>query len=137
MEIEVPEETEGSMPGIKENGLTLKPVSPDESGEGLPYAPENWPNPGDSWGWRVGKRVAQTGHYLDRYLYLPKRLRGVNGSGRKVGFASKLSVERYIRTTFPATDVDAFFASFSWKIPSKGASLTNGQLYFFLAIFYE
>lgn len=128
MEIEVPDETEGSMPGIKENGFILKPVSPDEAGEGLPYGPANWPNPGDNWGWRVGKRVAQHGHYLDRYLYLPKRLRGSMGTGGKGGFASRLAVERYIRAAFPGADVDAFFASFSWRIPAKRASLTNGQL---------
>lgn len=127
MEIEVPEEIEGSMPGSKENGFILKPVSPEESGEGLPYGPSNWPNPGDNWGWRVGRRVAQNGHYLDRYLYLPKRLRFSEGSARKVGgFASKLSVERYIQTKFPGADIDAFFASFSWKIPAKRASLANG-----------
>ncbi|XP_056168707.1 OBERON-like protein isoform X3 [Syzygium oleosum] len=73
-EIIIIDESNGKNPEVKENG-DLQPVSGDISGEGLPYAPENFPLPGDKWGWKVGKRVAITGHYLDRYLYLPKRLR--------------------------------------------------------------
>ncbi|CAA2990782.1 Hypothetical predicted protein, partial [Olea europaea subsp. europaea] len=46
--------------------------------------------------------------------------------GRKNGFASKLSLERYTRKNFPDVDVNAFFASFSWKIPSK--SRMKGKL---------
>lgn len=129
METEVPNERQGGMPGIRENGFLLMPVSPEEFGEGLPYAPENWPNPGDTWGWRVGKRVSQSGNFLDRYLYLPKHLPRCDSGGKGAfAFASKLSVERYIQTTFPGADVDAFFASFSWKIPARGRSLANGQL---------
>lgn len=110
---------------INGNGAHLSPVSPDSVGEGFPYAPTNWPNLGDNWTWRVGKRVASNGHFLDRYLYLPKNLpRGT--AGKKNGFASKLSVARYIRDKFPGSDVDAFFASFSWKIPAKQLS-TNGM----------
>ncbi|XP_062108326.1 protein OBERON 1 [Humulus lupulus] len=127
MEIEAYKENEESMPGIEEDLHVLKPVSQDDAGEGLPYGPANWPKPGDNWGWRVGKRVARNGFFLDRYLYLPKRLRKTEASGRKLGFASKLSVERYIQENFPGVDVEAFFASFSWKIPSKAASLTNGN----------
>ncbi|CAA2985026.1 Hypothetical predicted protein [Olea europaea subsp. europaea] len=33
--------------GLKENGMPLYPVSLYYSGEGLPYAPEDWPYPGD------------------------------------------------------------------------------------------
>ncbi|KAH7573799.1 hypothetical protein JRO89_XS03G0208700 [Xanthoceras sorbifolium] len=110
------------------NGIHLTPVLPDASGRGLPYAPMNWPNPGDNWSWRVGRRVASTGHYLDRYLYLPKHLPRLESSkSRKGGFASKLSVERYIRTTFPDANVDAFFASFSWKIPAKQLSVNGPE----------
>ncbi|XP_060671596.1 protein OBERON 1 isoform X2 [Ziziphus jujuba] len=129
MGTEISNKSKGDSERVKENGLTLKPVPPDGYGVGLPYAPENWPNPGDNWSWRVAKRVAITGHYLDRYLYLPKRLcRGENKSGKKYGgFASKLSVERYIRTAFPETDINAFFASFSWRIPAKKSSLRNGH----------
>lgn len=129
METDSSNKSNGDSKIIKENGLTLRPVPPDGYGVGLPYAPENWPNPGDNWSWRVAKRVAITGHYLDRYLYLPKRLcRGEHRSRKKYGFASKLSVERYIRTAFPETDINAFFASFSWKIPAKESSFRNGKL---------
>lgn len=127
MEPEVLEDINGSTPRVNKNGLILRPVSQDEAGEGLPYAPENWPNPGDIWSWRVGKRVAITGHFLDRYLYLPRGFSVPENSSRKgQGFASKLSVERYIQSVFPNADVDAFFASFSWKIPAKKSSLAQG-----------
>jgi hypothetical protein len=32
----------------------------------LPYAPENWPCPGDEWYWKVGNRLAPGGHWVDR-----------------------------------------------------------------------
>ncbi|XP_030456769.1 protein OBERON 2 isoform X1 [Syzygium oleosum] len=125
-EIIIIDESNGKNPEVKENG-DLQPVSGDISGEGLPYAPENFPLPGDKWGWKVGKRVAITGHYLDRYLYLPKRLRASEKlTCKKYCFASKLSVERYIRTKFPDADIDAFFASFIWKIPSNKLPLVHG-----------
>ncbi|XP_015573490.1 protein OBERON 1 isoform X2 [Ricinus communis] len=116
----------------KENGgLDLRPVAAEDSGEGLPYAPKDWPKPGDVWRWRVGRRVASNGHFLDRYLYLPRRLYRMEKSNssttKKRGFASKLSVERFIKSSFPGADVEAFFASFSWKIPAK-VSPTNGYL---------
>ncbi|KAI9089705.1 hypothetical protein K1719_028998 [Acacia pycnantha] len=118
--MEMDAENNGSPTGM--NPLPLIPGVGETSGEGLPYAPENWPEPGDVWGWRTGKRIAQNGHFLDRYLYLPVRLsRSENpGSSRKyrVCFPSKLAVERYIKLNFPETDIDAFFAMFSWKIPS-------------------
>lgn len=121
-DMEIDEESNGN--GEEENSYNLRPVAPDESGAGLPYAPEDWPNPGDIWTWRVGKRVAITGHYLDRYLYLPTRL----CLGRKKsGFASKLAVERYVKEAFPNEDLDAFFNSFSWRIPANPSSL-NGNV---------
>lgn len=111
-----------STPKTDGGGLNLVPVSPEESGEGLPYAPINWPNPGDNWSWKVGRRVANTGHFLDRYLYAPRHLPRLENGGllkkRGAAFASKLSIERYIRTAFPGADINAFFASFSWKIPA-------------------
>ncbi|KAF2285401.1 hypothetical protein P3X46_006149 [Hevea brasiliensis] len=126
--MEIDKESNGSIPKIRENGSHLRPVAPEESGEGLPYAPVDWPKPGDIWSWRVGRRVAFNGHFLDRYLYLPRRLgRLENTPGKKRGFASKLSVERYIRSKFPDANVEEFFASFSWRIPSKMAP-TNGNL---------
>ena len=113
-------------------GMTLHPVPADESGEGLPYAPENWPQQGDIWGWKTGKRLHNNGCFQDRYLYSPSRLSTQKGgSSRKHRhiFASKLSVERYIKSTFPDADVHAFFSSFSWRIPSLNAS--NG-IYFLI-----
>lgn len=114
MEIESPAAYNGDTPSTNKNGLQLYPVSANDSGEGLPYAPEDWPNPGDKWGWKVGKRIASAGYFLDRYLYLPNRLRG-----KRSVFASRLSVEQYVRSEFPSVDIIEFFASFSWKIPSK------------------
>ena len=35
-------------------------------GMGLPYAPENWPQQGDVWGWKTGRRVVANGkHFQD------------------------------------------------------------------------
>lgn len=130
MEIDIHDESDGSTPRTNENGFSIRRVRPDESGEGLPYAPINWPKSGDTWRWKVGKRVSGSGHFLDRYLYLPKSLcHGGNSSRKKYGFASKLAVERYIQTTFPGTNLHAFFASFSWKIPAEMSLLANGQPY--------
>ncbi|KAF8016791.1 hypothetical protein BT93_H2106 [Corymbia citriodora subsp. variegata] len=100
---------------MKTNNLDLYPVKPYTSGEGLPYAPVDWPNPGDTWRWWVGYRTFPTGFYQDRFLYLPKRLH-VQGSNH--GFGSKSSLEHYISLQFPNADVEEFFASFSWKVPS-------------------
>ncbi|KAF8016792.1 hypothetical protein BT93_H2107 [Corymbia citriodora subsp. variegata] len=99
----------------KTNNLSLYPVEPNSSGEGLPYAPVDWPNPGDTWYWRVRYRTLSYGIYRDRMLYLPKRLRV---QGHKSHFVSKCSLERYISLQFPNADVNKFFTSFSWKVPS-------------------
>ncbi|XP_055813527.1 protein OBERON 2 [Solanum dulcamara] len=121
VEIDSSAECNGDTPSTNKNGLHLYPVSANDSGEGLPYAPEDWPNPGDIWAWKVGRRIASAGYFLDRYLYLPNRLRG-----KRSVFASRLSVEQYVRSEFPSTDINEFFASFSWKIPSK---LLKGDWY--------
>ncbi|KAL4564526.1 hypothetical protein LXL04_028590 [Taraxacum kok-saghyz] len=119
MEIDPPHESDGSTTGSKESE---SPVVFDSSGLGLPYAPEDFPKPGDKWGWKVGKRVGVSGHFLDRYLYPPDRLYKEIRSGGFTGviggkcFASKASLERYVMETFPGTDINAFFASFTWKI---------------------
>ncbi|KAM1086957.1 hypothetical protein ACFX13_012743 [Malus domestica] len=127
MEIDFDAESDRT-PETNENGFVCNPVLPDESGEGLPYAPVNWPNPGDNWRWKVGKRVSAAGHFLDRYLYLPKRLRNrEHSTRRKYGFASKLAVERYIKATFPGLNLDDFFTKFSWRIPAHQSALTNGS----------
>ncbi|CAJ1925683.1 unnamed protein product [Sphenostylis stenocarpa] len=100
------------------------------SGDGHPYAPENWPEQGDVWGWRTGRRIVPNGtHFQNRYLYLPYRLRMLmeekenKGSGSSTSrkqhvFASKLAVKRYVKRYFPDADLNAFFASFSWNIPA-------------------
>ncbi|KAE8728150.1 Detected protein of unknown function [Hibiscus syriacus] len=101
-------------PVIKENN-SLPRVPPGSSGEGLPYAPIHWPNDGDVWSWRVGRKVNSYGFYSDRFLKVPKGLRKPNIP--KV-FSSKPSLERFLRSNFPDTDVNEFFASFVWKIPA-------------------
>ncbi|XP_044500791.1 uncharacterized protein LOC123221885 [Mangifera indica] len=100
--------------GVQENNF-LEPVPPFQSGEGLPYAPINWPNPGDTWGWKVGRRFNSSGYYTDRSLSLPRNLHKPNVPKQ---FPSKLAVERYIQSEFPDADTDAFWASFSWKVPA-------------------
>lgn len=118
MEIDSPDASSGSVSGTREeNGFRLSPVSEGDFGVGLPYAPIDWPNPGDNWSWRVGKRITPSGHFKDRYLYPPKHLQDPNC--KKGGLASKQSIEVYLRAKFPNADVNAFFASFSWKIPAK------------------
>ncbi|TXG51481.1 hypothetical protein EZV62_024005 [Acer yangbiense] len=83
----------------------LKPVTPCEVSEGLPCAPKDWPNPGDNWGWRVGKRISNVGYYSDRFLYLPKR---IQRAGAPRHFASKLSLERFLKSEFPGADIEDF-----------------------------
>ncbi|XP_050219264.1 protein OBERON 2 [Mercurialis annua] len=122
--MEIDKESNGNRSNSKENVFNLKRVAPEKSGEGLPYAPVNWPKHGDVWSWRVGRRIAPNGHFMDRYLYVPPRL---SRSRKRTGFASKLAVERYIRSLIPDADIGAFFASFSWRIPAK-KSLINGSL---------
>lgn len=131
MDIDSPnegKENSGNDFPVNENGH-LQPVLPDTSGEGFPYAPENFPNPGDNWRWRVGKRVAITGHFRDRYLYAPKSLKHLFKEKHYVryGFASKLSLEQFIKAEFPDANIRAFFESFSWKIPAKKIRLANGE----------
>ncbi|XP_049373293.1 uncharacterized protein LOC125838254 [Solanum verrucosum] len=103
---------------INETGLQLYPVSEYDSGEGLPYAPVDWPNVGDKWGWRTGKRATNSGTFKDRYLYLPERFQAPK-DGKKNAFRSKTSVKKYVQSQYPGMDIDQFFASFSWMIPSK------------------
>ena len=109
----------GSGSRTNETGLHLYPVSEYDSGEGLPYAPVDWPNVGDKWGWRVGKRATSAGTFKDRYLYLPKGLH-VRKDGKMNAFRSRSSVKQYLRSEYPSMDINQFFASFSWMIPSKG-----------------
>ncbi|KAL8209505.1 hypothetical protein R6Q57_006237 [Mikania cordata] len=122
MEIDPPHESDGSTNGSKESELNF--VSDNHSGVGLPYAPEHFPKPGDQWGWKVGKRVTCSGHFVDRYLYLPNRLYNEyksaypTSTSNSRGFASKAAVKRFLLEAFPEMDIKAFFASFTWKIPA-------------------
>ncbi|KAI7728244.1 hypothetical protein M8C21_019027 [Ambrosia artemisiifolia] len=123
MEIDPPHESDGSTTGSKESEVNL--VCDHDSGVGLPYAPEDFPAPGDKWKWKVGKRLAVAGHFMDRYLYLPDRLynefKSVSSactSNMKCGFNSKAAVKRFLSEEFPDIDIKAFFASFTWRIPA-------------------
>ncbi|KAF1861338.1 hypothetical protein Lal_00014064 [Lupinus albus] len=107
----------------KESIFDLHPVEPFTSGEGLPYAPQGWPNHDDIWGWKVGRRTNKSGFYCDRYLLLPKSL----FLGKQDRFQSKTDVERYVKTNFPNMELDAFFALFSWKVPSTKISTAKGK----------
>lgn len=93
----------------------LPAIPPVSTGQGPPYAPVDWPSPGDVWTWRVGRRVTALGFHQDRFLILPQRLQQKNVPKC---FASKPALARYIQMSFPEMDADAFFASFSWKIPA-------------------
>ncbi|KAK1418318.1 hypothetical protein QVD17_27461 [Tagetes erecta] len=123
MEIDPPHESDGSTTGSKESEMNI--VSDNHSGFGLPYAPEDFPKPGDKWKWKVGKRVTFSGHFVDRYLYLPDHLYNEYKAAGSTsiptnsrGFASKTAVKRFLLEAFPEMDVKAFFASFTWKIPA-------------------
>ncbi|KAM7265800.1 hypothetical protein ACFE04_003483 [Oxalis oulophora] len=113
-----PANNNNNLEKLNVNGVVydLKPIEPSSVGEGLPYAPINWPNHGDNWRWRTGKRVSGDGCFLDRYLFAPKTLPkgGVRGS---LAFYSLSMLKSYIRENFP-NDFHRFFASFSWKIPA-------------------
>ncbi|KAI4317849.1 hypothetical protein L6164_025682 [Bauhinia variegata] len=121
-ENDTPNETNARTLLVREKSFLLKPVSPFDSGEGLPYAPEGWPNPGDIWSWRVGKRINCAGYFYDRYLFPPKSLQ--NPSNKEV-LKSKVAIERYIASNFPSTCPEEFFALFSWKVPSIKLSPTK------------
>ncbi|XP_042446097.1 protein OBERON 2-like isoform X2 [Zingiber officinale] len=58
-------------PEIKGNRLVPIPVAGGSSGMGLPYAPEDWPCPGDLWRWKVGTRKCISGHWIDRSICAP------------------------------------------------------------------
>lgn len=126
------QEPEPTSQGTKENGKRsvdknssftpgetdlnqLPAIPPVSTGQGPPYAPVDWPSPGDVWTWRVGRRVTALGFHQDRFLILPQRLQQKNVPK---SFASKPALARYIQMSFPEMDADAFFASFSWKIPA-------------------
>jgi len=131
-ESEVPDVTEKNKPEElylselckSENGLVAIPVHGNAYGKGLPYAPENWPCPGDEWYWKVGNRSAPGGHWVDRYLTPPSRFR--DATGKKTTFTSKLKVEEFIKREFPDVDPSTFFSKFIWRIPAGGSRIQRG-----------
>ncbi|KAF7067646.1 hypothetical protein CFC21_073508 [Triticum aestivum] len=109
-----------------ENGLVAIPVHGNAYGKGLPYAPENWPSPGDQWQWKVGNRIAAGGHWVDRYLAPPSRFR--DATGKKTTFTSRLKVGEFIKSNFPDVDPSTFFSMFIWKIPAAEGGIQGGTL---------
>ncbi|WMV46967.1 hypothetical protein MTR67_040352 [Solanum verrucosum] len=62
--------------------------------------------------------------FRDRYMYLPKHFKAPK-SGKRNAFRSKISVKNYIQSEYPDIDINQFFASFSWIIPSKQSPSTK------------
>ncbi|KAG0485532.1 hypothetical protein HPP92_009611 [Vanilla planifolia] len=108
----------GNIKSSQKQFLDPKPVPSGSSGVGLPYAPEDWPHPGDKWFWKVGSRKYASGHFIDRFIRPPKHLPRASGSSRP-WIHSKLSLKQYLQKEFPQTDVNAIFDSFIWKIPAE------------------
>ncbi|QCE05575.1 hypothetical protein DEO72_LG9g579 [Vigna unguiculata] len=108
----------------KDKTSDLQPVPPHSSGQGLPYAPEGWPNAGDVWGWKVAARSSKVGYFTDRYLIPPPSLQ--KGS-RRIEFSSKTAIQRYLQSNFPNMEPEAFFALFTWQIPSAAQTPTKVQ----------
>ncbi|KAK6786926.1 hypothetical protein RDI58_015451 [Solanum bulbocastanum] len=99
-------EYNGSASRINDIGLQVYPVSEYDSGEGLPYSPVDWPNAGDKWGWRAGKKATGLGTYKDKYLHLPKRFQALK-DGKKYVFRSKISVKKYLQSEYLDIDFDS------------------------------
>ncbi|KAK7355346.1 hypothetical protein VNO80_14601 [Phaseolus coccineus] len=106
----------------KDKTFDLQSVSSYSSGEGLPYAPDGWPNAGDVWGWKVAGRRSKGGYFTDRSLIPPASLQ--KGT-RKLEFRSKADIKRYLHSNFPNMTPEAFFALFSWMIPSAEETPTK------------
>lgn len=75
--------------------------------------------------------MTATGYHQDRFLILPPRLQQKNVPK---SFASKNTLARYIQSNFPGMDADAFFASFSWKIPALFQPANKGKIYIILLL---
>ncbi|KAL5712591.1 hypothetical protein ACHQM5_014749 [Ranunculus cassubicifolius] len=114
----VRDENSDSVTRLKEKALILWPVPDNAAGEGLPYAPVNWPNPGDVWRWKVGKRRNSSGFMMDRYLYPPRQFQKPFKMPKPY-YASLQSFREFVKNDFPGTDCEALLASFSWKVPAK------------------
>ncbi|KAI3997915.1 hypothetical protein MKX01_038806 [Papaver californicum] len=114
MILDDPNKDSGSVSGgVRETVLVFRPVGLGESGEGMSYAPENWPIPGDNWRCRVGRRT----------LLNPRK-----SGQRKVAFPSVQGIVKFLQEEIPSADVDAFFKSFCWKIPSSEYEWQKDQL---------
>ncbi|GER44666.1 hypothetical protein STAS_21572 [Striga asiatica] len=101
----------------KDGTSPLSAVPPKASGEGLPYAPVDWPSPGDVWTWKVGNKISSSGLFMHRFLIVPKRLQ--KNSSRKIWLGSKKAVIHFLQSEFPEADVDKFFELFTWEIPAE------------------
>jgi len=64
------------------------------------------------------------GYHQDRFLILPQRLQQKHVPK---SFASKPQLARYLESDFPGMDADAFFASFSWKVPALFQPANKGD----------
>lgn len=124
LENDIPDWNSGCRQMVKE-GNFLEPVPPFYQGQGFPYAPTDWPGPGETWGWKVGRRISSCGYYTDRFLIPPRSLQKPSCPRY---FASRRSIELYILKEFPDADIDAFFASFIWRVPSTLWHSTKGEL---------
>lgn len=109
---------------LKKQKFKIQPVSPFSTGEGLPYAFEEWPNASDVWGWKMGRRANKAGYFHDRYLYLSTSLH--TSCCYLWCFQSKPAVERYIQSNFPNMKIEEFFGLFSWKVPTTEWSCIKG-----------
>ncbi|PIN03847.1 hypothetical protein CDL12_23626 [Handroanthus impetiginosus] len=125
MEIDVSETTNHCANGTGSDNSSLRPVPPCASGEGFPYAPVDWPNPGDIWKWKVGNKINPYGCYTHRFLLVPKRLQ--KSPTRKIWLGSKPSIKRFLQSEFPDTDIDAFLASFTWEIPGERSLMKKAK----------
>ncbi|KAL0414520.1 UNVERIFIED_CONTAM: hypothetical protein Sradi_1653700 [Sesamum radiatum] len=125
MDVDVSDSANGGSNWMSKDGSFLRPpVQRGESGEGLPYAPADWPNAGDVWTWKVGNKISPSGYYTHRFLIAPKRLQ--KSPTRKIWLGSKPSIIRFLQSEFPEADIDTFFASFTWEIPAERGSVRKG-----------
>jgi hypothetical protein len=62
---------------------------------------------------------------VSRYLTPPSRFR--EATRKRVGFASKIQVEEFIKREFPNVDPSTFFSMFIWKIPAEGHRIQKGK----------
>ncbi|KAK4425665.1 hypothetical protein Salat_1760500 [Sesamum alatum] len=126
MDVDVSDSANGGSNWMSKDGSFLRPpVQPGESGEGLPYAPADWPNPGDVWTWKVGNKISPSGYYIHRFLIPPKRLQ--KSPTRKIWLGSKPSTLRFLQSEFPEADIHTFFASFTWEIPAEKRSVRKAK----------